>query len=354
MKVLMIGLGGIGQRHLRNLKTLLGDDLQVSAFRVRRLHHVVTDRLDIEPGADIETKYNITVHHDLDKALAEKPDLALVCNPSSLHVPVALRAAQAGCHLFLEKPLSHNLDSVSELVDAVEKRNLVGLVGYQLRFHPCLLRLHETLRAGAIGAVLAVRMQVGEYLPGWHAYEDYKQMYASRSELGGGVVLSQIHEMDAIYWLFGLPERLFSLGGHLSRLEIDVEDTASTLMQCRVGGRLVPVHLHQDYIQRPPARGYEVIGDAGKILVDLRAPNITVFGEDGAVREQRTFDQFLRNQLFLDEMAHLLACLRREETPRVTVRDGAQSLRTALAAKESMRTGRVIDLAPRTEGQRHG
>jgi predicted dehydrogenase len=340
----MIGLGGIGQRHLRNLRALLGDELETLAYRVRRLKQVVTDKLDIEPGADIERKYNVRVFDDLDAALAQRPDLALVCNPSSLHVPVALRAAHAGCHLFIEKPLSHDLTGVDELAGVVEQRGLVGLVGYQLRFHPCLVRLKELLRQGAVGRVVAVRMEVGEYLPGWHTYEDYRQMYASRPDLGGGVVLSQIHEMDQVYALFGVPERVFALGGHLTRLEIDVEDTASILMQCRDGDRAFPVHLHQDYIQRPPARGYQVIGDAGKILVDLRAPGIAVFDGEGQVREQTTWADFQRNQLFLDEMAHLLACVRREQAPAVTIRDGAQSLRMALAAKRSMETGAVVEL----------
>ncbi|MDR3639328.1 MAG: Gfo/Idh/MocA family oxidoreductase [Isosphaeraceae bacterium] len=344
MKVLMIGLGGIGQRHLRNLHSLLGDDLVVSAYRVRRLAQVVTDRLTIEPGSDIEKKYNVRVFDDLDCALAQRPDVALVCNPSSLHVPVALRAARAGCHLFLEKPLSHELDSVGELIEEVNSRGLVGLVGYQLRFHPCLTRLHDVLRGGMVGRVVAVRMEVGEYLPGWHTYEDYRHMYASRPELGGGVILSQIHEMDAIYWLFGLPSRVYSIGGHLSRLEIDVEDTASTLMSCQSDGQTFPVHLHQDYVQRPPSRTYQVIGDSGKVVVDLREPSITRYEADGEIAEHTTFDRFERNQLFLDEMTHLLACLRGEQIPAVSLHDGVQSLRMALAAKRSIETGRVIEL----------
>jgi predicted dehydrogenase len=344
VKILMIGLGGIGQRHLRNLHALLGGELEVSAYRVRRLSQVVTDKLDIEAGADIEGKYQIEVYHDLDRALAARPDLALICNPSSLHVPVALDVARANCHIFMEKPLSHDLDGVTELIDEVERRDLVGLVGYQLRFHPCLVRLKELIRQGAIGSLVGVRLEVGEYLPGWHTYEDYRGMYASRADLGGGVILSQIHELDQVYSLFGRPERVFALGGHLTRLEIDVEDVASVLMQCRVDGRAIPVHLHQDYIQRPPSRQYQVIGDAGKVLVDLRTASLIRYDGDGQVEERVTLDEFPRNQLFLDEMTHLLACLRREQAPLVTLRDGAESLRMALAAKESIATGRVVEL----------
>ena len=346
MRFLVAGLGGIGQRHVRNLRTLLGPHEEILAYRVRRDSRTLTDSLDVEPGGGVDEKYGLRVFGDLDAALDQRPDAVLVCNPSSLHMPVALKAARAGCALFIEKPLSNTMEGTGELIDLVEKQHLVGLVGYQLRFHPSLQRVHELLEAGAIGRVVAVRIEVGEYLPGWHAYEDYRQLYASRAELGGGVILSQIHELDYVYWLFGMPTRVFALGGHLTRLEVDVEDTASILLECSVDGQIVPVHVQQDYIQRPPSRTCAVIGDAGKILVDLRQLTVTTFDAEGNITELSSNPAFERNQLFLEEMRHFLACVEGRETPRVSVRDGALSLMIALAAKESIETGQVIDLSP--------
>lgn len=344
MEVLMIGLGGIGQRHVRNLRALLGSKVDFIAYRTRGLSRVLTDQLNIESGSDLEKKYNIKVYSDLEQAISQRPDVVFICNPSSLHIPVAMAAAQAGCHLFIEKPLSHNNDGVAELITLAERRKLVTLVGYQMRFHPCLQHLHTMLQQRAIGKVLAVRVEVGEYLPGWHIYEDYRQMYASRKDLGGGVILSQIHEFDYIYWLFGLPRRIFALGGHLSSLEIDVEDTASILMECMIEGQPVPVHVHQDYVQRPPSRTCQVIGDSGKILVDFHALTFKVFDEHGELSIKQSFEDFQRNQPFLDELKHFLACLQGRETPVASVKDGLKGLRMALAAKESLETGKVVDL----------
>lgn len=340
MRVLMIGLGGIGQRHLRNLRTLRGDTVEIAAFRVRGNSTVLTASLQIEPGNSVEEKYNVTVFDHLDAALEWNPDAVFICNPSSLRMAVALAAVKAGCHLFIEKPLSHDLVHMEELIGLIEQKGRVCLVAYQLRFHPLLKRAAELLDQKAIGRVIAVRAEVGEYLPGWHPYEDYRHMYASRSELGGGVILSQIHEMDYLYWLFGMPRRLFAVGGKLSNLEINVEDTASVLMDCNG----VPVHLHQDYLQRPPSRTLQVIGDAGKILADFRLLTLQYFDGSGELAESRSWEGFERNQLFLDELSHFLACVEGREKPLVNARDGAQSLRMALAAKESIASGRVIDL----------
>ena len=142
MKILIAGLGGIGQRHLRNLRTLLGAGVEICGVDLRSNIPVLTDQLQVEAGVTLEEKYDLHIYPDLEPALAWKPDAVFVCNPTSLHVPTALRAAQAGCHLFMEKPLSHNLEQVDELISLVESRGLTAVVGYQMRFHPCLQRLH--------------------------------------------------------------------------------------------------------------------------------------------------------------------------------------------------------------------
>ena len=342
MKILFVGLGGIGQRHLRNLRALLGSSVEVHAYRVRRLAHTLTDQLEIEAGADLVTKYDIHVHYELEAALATKPSAVFLCNPSSLHVQVAMQAAQAGCHLFIEKPLSHSLEGVEALVETVERRGLVGMVGYQLRFHPCLQALQQQLRKGKIGRPLSACVEVGEYLPNWHRYEDYRQMYAARAELGGGVILSQIHEMDYLFWLFGMPKRVFTSGGRLSSLELDVEDVASSILEFEVEGHKVPVHLHQDYVQRPPSRGCKIIGDEGKLVMSLTNLTFEQYDSKGRLAENLSFEGFSRNELFVSELRHFLDCVDGRATPLVSLRDGAQSLRMAMAAKASMASGEAI------------
>lgn len=344
MKVLFIGLGGIGQRHLRNLRAILGNSLEVHAYRVRRLSQVLSERLEIEPGTDLEATYRVRVHRDLDSALEQAPAAVFICNPSSLHLPAAMAAAEAGCHLFVEKPLSHSLAGVEALIRTVQRRGLVALVGYQLRFHPCLQAVHRQVSEGLIGQPLSVRVEVGEYLPGWHRYEDYRQMYASRSDLGGGVILSQIHEMDYLYWLFGLPRRIFTVGGHLSSLEIDVEDVACSVLECEVNGRKLPVLLYQDYLQRPPSRGCTILGEEGRIVMSLSELRVDRYDSQGRLAQRESFEGYARNELFLAELRHFLDCIGGGVTPLISLRDGAQSLRMALAAKESLETGQVVQL----------
>lgn len=345
MKALMIGLGGIGQRHTRNLRAILGDSVEFIAYRFRRQTHVITPTLGADSTRNVEDEYSIRVFPSLKAALAEKPDVAFICNPSNLHVVAALDCLKAGCDVFVEKPLADSMRGTEELLRIAEEQERVVMVGYQMRFHPCLQRLREVVQSGTLGRLLSVRATIGEYLPGWHPYEDYRQMYASRADLGGGVVLSQIHEFDYLYSLFGLPSRIYALGGHWSELEIDAEDTASTLMECSIDGRPLPIHLHQDFLQSPPSRQCEIIGDRARALMDLHALTVTVFARGQAAPIVESFHGFERNQLFIDQTRHFLECVRTRQRPIVDLRDGLQSLRMALAAKQSIATQRPIDPA---------
>jgi len=309
------------------------------------LRHVITPELDLDTGADVERTFNLKLYSDFDQALSQQPDVVFVTNPNDQHIPIAVTAAQAGCNLFIEKPLSNSLEGVSELIELVDVKKLVCFVGYQLRFHPCIRRTQSLLNTHVIGRVISARLTFGEYLPDWHKYEDYRQYHASRKDQGGGVILSQIHDLDYACLLFGMPRKVFALGGKFSDLEIDVEDTASILMECIVEGTPVPVHIHQDYVQRPPTRTCEVIGEAGKIFLDLNRPSVRVFDDRQRLVEEQIVDDFQRNDLFMDEIRHFLGCLERKERPMVTIRDAANSLRVALAAKASLATGEVVVLS---------
>lgn len=344
MKALLIGLGGVGQRHARNLRSILGEGLTLLAYRVRGLSHVLTAKLQADPNADVEATLGIRSFTDLGAALAEKPDVAFVCNPTNLHVPTALACVQAGCDVFIEKPLSHSMDDVEKLIRTVDQTRRIAMVGYQLRFHPCIGKLREIVASGCLGRLLSVRVTVGEYLPNWHPYEDYRKSYAARTDLGGGVILTQIHEFDYLYSLFDPPAKVFAIGGHWSHLEVDVEDTTSILMESSHQNRPLPIHLHQDYLQSPPSRQCEVIGDRGKAVLDLPALSVTVHEYGGGAPAVHSFPGFDRNQLFLDETRHFLECVEKRTRSIVDLRDGLESLRVALAAKESIATGKVVAL----------
>jgi len=342
MKILVAGLGSIGQRHVRNLRTVMGKTVEILAFRSRSQSPVLNADMTVRADMTVEQAYNIRSFVDLDEALAEKPDAVFVTNPNSLHLSVAMAAANAGCHLFIEKPLSHSLEGMTDLMEVVERKKLVAFVAYQFRFHPGLRYVKASLIERRLGRVVAAHIVNGEYLPDWHPYEDYRQSHAARQELGGGALRIQTHELDYALWLFGMPANVYAIGGHLSNLEVDVEDSVSILMSCLDVGRRFPVHVHLDYLQRPPQRVCEVIGDEGKVHYDFYKNQVEFHDLRTRTRHVIEFAGFNRNDMFLDELRHFLAALSGDACPLVNLHEAARSLRISLAADESLRKGTVV------------
>jgi len=346
MKIVLAGLGSIGQRHARNLRALLGDQLELLAYRTMRRSPVIHENLTVDAGQNPEQTYGIRAFKTLSDALAERPDALFVTNPNHLHMSVAFVGANAGCHLFIEKPISHTLEGTAELAALVERQHLVCAVGYQLRFHPGLAMIKSLLETNAIGPIIGARVMFGEYLPGWHPYEDYRQYHAARAMEGGGVLLTQIHDLDVVYALFGMPRRVVALGRKGSHFPIDVEDNVDLLLECCVNGRLIHVHVHQDFAQRPPVRTYEITGEQGRILWDYFGNCVSVYRSNERTSTDTThFSGLKRNQLFLDEVRHFLACVSGDAAPVAGLQDGVNTLRIALAAKASLERKAFVELS---------
>ena len=329
MKILIAGLGSIGRRHFRNLIALGEKDI------ILYRSHRATLPDDELAGYPVET--------DLQEALKKhKPDAVIVANPTALHLDVAIPAAEAGCAILLEKPISHSTERLDQLEAAVKKSGSKVLVGFQFRFHPGLVRAKQLITDGEIGRIISAHVHFGEYLPAWHPWEDYRKGYAARADMGGGVVLTQCHALDYLPWLVGKVESVWGFTAKLSDLEVDVDDTAKIGLRFQ-GGALGSLHL--DYNQQPPAHHFEVIGTKGSLQWNL---------SDGATRiyrvEKKDWEvypllaEWERNVMFMEQMRHFVAVVRREEEPSCSLDNGVRVMKLIAAVHESQKSGCLISL----------
>jgi len=321
VKVAIIGCGSIGQRHARNLLDLGIRDLLL-VDQQRELARSVAFALGARSVATATEAYS------------QSPEVAMVCAPTSYHIPLAWEALNANCHLFIEKPLSHSMKGAEELVSAAQAQNRLVLVGYNFRFDPILIRVAQWLAIGSIGHITSARFDFGSYLPGRHPGEDYRAGYGARRELGGGVVLDASHELDMALWLFGWPEEIHAIGGKYSDLETDVEDLTEILLG--YGDKIVSIHL--DYIARPAERRFEVIGTEGRIKADL------------FLRQARRFDvrenQWVEyescgsiEETYKHEVRHLLDCIAGKSKPIIGGNSAIETLLLTERVKQSIRFG---------------
>jgi predicted dehydrogenase len=336
MRFLICGLGSIGRRHLRNLRELGQDDIVLLRTGKSTLP---ADELNGFPE-----------ERELTQALERwRPDAVLVTNPTALHMQVAIPAAEAGCHLFLEKPIGEDIGAARKLLRIVMDRKLRVLVGFQFRYSPGLQMGHQWLQEGAIGRPTSARAHWGEYLPGWHPWEDYRRSYSARSDLGGGVVLTLCHPFDYLRWLMGEVVAVVGQTGQTSDLDLDVEDTAEAILTFENGAL---GHVHLDYNQQPPSHWLEITGTEGTMAWDQETGEAKVWR-----LSEKTWEVFQppggfnRDALFLQEMEHFLAVVKGEAAPRCTLEDGFRALEIALAVRTSSDQGRRVELAWRNGAQ---
>lgn len=323
MKWLIAGCGSIGRRHLCNLREL--GETELSVYR--------SGRTGVE---QIEREFGVQSFFSLDDALADRPDIVLVANPTSLHMPTALQAVSAGCNVLIEKPLSHSLDGTAALATLVRKNGVTATVGYNLRFHPVVRKLKEMVDSGCIGDILSVCAWAGQYLPDWHPGEDYQESYVARSELGGGVILTLSHELDYLYWMFGDVAEVTASASQPSDLDMDAESLAEITLVFKSG---VMGQVHLDCLQRTPSRGCEFVGSGGTVRCDLNRAGILVYRNGAGEPERVTIPAVDSNRMYMDELEHFIECVSTGKEPLVPLRDGIAVLEIAVVAHRAAATG---------------
>lgn len=320
MKFLIVGFGSIGRRHFQNLLTLGEKDILFY-----RTHQSTLEDTEL---ADYQ------VMNDLESALAQEPDAVIIANPSAYHLDAAIPAARQGCHILLEKPISHSMKRVDEFSKVVQKSGSRVLVGFQFRYHPNLIKIKELLESQKIGRVLSFRSHWGEYLPSWHPWEDYRESYAARNDLGGGVLLTLCHNFDYLRWLLGETQVHSALLGYNSGLGIEVEDTADVSLVC---DQEVHGSLHLNFTQLPGKHYLEIIGNKGSIFWDYYQEQVDLYTFDpaGEVKKEifSTPYGFDRNDLFIEEMKHFIDVTKGNVEPVCSLRDGIKALELSVQAK---------------------
>jgi predicted dehydrogenase len=325
MRFLIAGFGSIGRRHLNNLLALGEKD--VLLYRT----HQSTLALDEIKDIPVETT--------MEAALAHKPDALVVANPTALHLDVAIPAAEAGCSILMEKPIFHQMDGIDRLQQALKNGGGRFVTGFQFRFNPGLRQIENWLEEKKIGTVVSAHVCWGEYLPGWHPWEDYRKSYTSRADLGGGVVNTLSHPLDYLRWLLGDVDAISASTSNVG-LQLEVEDTADIELRF-TSGALANVHL--DYLQRPGEHTLKIVGSEGMILWDNATTVAKIFtASTGAWEEVPPPTGFERNIMFLDEMRHFISVAEGEIEPLCTLEDGITALRMAQAVYKSAQDGCLV------------
>ncbi len=316
IKLLILGYGSIGRRHATN------------AIKYARV-----GIYDSSPSTHVDAN-DICVFSSVQAAFEWKPEAVIIAAPHDSHVSLAKQAIAAGAHVFIEKPISNNLDGTDDLLRLARERNKKIYVACNMRFHPAVSALKTNLPK--IGRPLFARAHYGNYLPNMRPGQNYRALYAAQKDCGG-VILDGIHEVDYLRWFFGDVEEVVAHSAKLSDLEIDAEDYACLVLKHNSGVRS---EIHLDYLQQCKRRGCEIVGEQGTL----------VWHSEGKQPEKCEVRLFLKgfndwktvysnenediNNAYDRQMKAFIESLSGAKTSLSTAEDGVAALKIGLLARQ--------------------
>lgn len=326
-KILIIGGGSIGERHLRCF-------LQTGRAVVSLCD---TNRQICER---IANSYEVdAVYHALDSALENDFDGAVVCTPAHLHVPIARQLAERGIALLIEKPLSTTTAGIDDLISLIQEKNLPASVAYVTRAHPALIDMKRAIDSGRFGKPVQVVLTSGQNFPFYRPA--YREIYYTRHETGGGAIQDALtHSLNAAEWLVGPITKLVADAEHLLLEGVDVEDTAHVMT--RHGDILGSFSLNQH--QAPNESQLTVICERGTVRFEAHNAHWLSCVEPGENWFIENEFRIERDDLFEKQANAFLDLLDGQQSPACSLGEGLQTLKVNLAALESVKSGQWVSI----------
>jgi len=327
---LIVGLGSIGKRHLRNI---------LAIENTKKLEIIIYSK---QTKSYLSNYKNIKIFDTLDKCLLEKPDVGFITNETVHHIPIAIKLAKVGLDLFIEKPLSNKISNVKTFSKIIKTKKLITLVGCNLRFHRCINEIKNLIDQKVIGDIISVKVECGTYLPDWHPNENYSKSYASRDDLGGGVVLTCIHELDYLFWFFGETQEVFSMTGKYSNLKITASDLSAIILKFKNN---IIAEVHLDYFQKPEARSCKLIGTKGTITWDSLSNEVKIYDfKKSKWKSKLKIKKYDKNEMYVKELEHFIQCVNKKKKTINDISQGEYVLKVALGIIKSSKLKKSIAL----------
>jgi predicted dehydrogenase len=332
MKVLIVGLGSMGKRRIRNLRHLgVGEIIGTDVREDRR--------------AEVEEKYNVKTFESFELAMREDPQALVISTPPDLHMKYAIEAARSNKHFFTEASVVD--DGMDELLQLLENKNIVAAPSCTMRFHPAVKKIRELVLGGSVGRPLAFTYHSGQYLPDWHPWEDYRKFYVARKETGAAREIVPF-ELVWLTWVFGEIETISCFKGKLSSLDVEIDDVYQLILKFKMG---VLGHLLVDVVARDPVRYFRLLTEDGVIEWNRSTNFVRMFEADSKKwREYPAYEgkpekgYLAGEDMYIKEMQHFLWAIEGKIKYPYTFEEDKKILSLLYNAERSSDMGKHVEI----------
>ncbi|MEF8847730.1 MAG: Gfo/Idh/MocA family oxidoreductase [Candidatus Thermoplasmatota archaeon] len=309
MKILFFGLGSIGKRHARLIEKYYNHDL--FAYRTKK-------------GQE-ENDLSIQEFYDYEKAFSIQPDIVFITNPTFLHIDTAMKCADRGIDMFIEKPLSNDFDRIEELKEKVKEKNLFVYIAHCMRFHPVIHYLKENID---VDQVMYTKTTATSYLPNWRSKQKYHKSFSVDSKKGGGVLLELIHEIDYNNWLFGDIEKITGSYGKISDFKSDCEDFAELFI---IHKNDILGNIHLDWFSYNNERRVQIYCSDKYIEGGLRENYVYVKKNNGETKKIEYNVE--RDDIYKLQLDYFFNCYKKNRKPMNNIFEASKVLKKVLNFK---------------------
>ncbi|QDU95592.1 Gfo/Idh/MocA family protein [Lignipirellula cremea] len=328
-RVLIIGTGSIGVRHLRCFQATGRAEMSICEALPDRRREVAEQFGVAHACADIE-----------EAIRAARPTMAVVASPAPSHIPLALQLAEAGVHLLIEKPLSLTLTDADRLLAVVQQRGLTAGVAYCWRYHPLIAAAQQFLASQPFGRVLEIVCQTGQCFPFYRPA--YRDIYYNDRATGGGAIQDALtHMLNTGEWIAGPIQRLGADAGHQQLEGVTVEDTVHVITR---QGRASDVMGSYSLNQYQPANevNWSIVCERGVVRIEVAKHRWMQQNDPAAAWEIHTIPPPDRDTMYKAQAEGFLDAVEQQAPPRCTLADGLQTLRVNLAVLAAVDSGRSL------------
>lgn len=336
LKILVIGCGSIGERHLHNLRYLGMKKIAISDINKKKI-------------SELSSKYKIKKFDDINSALEFEPDVSLICTHPNSHASIAKACIEMNSHVFIEKPISINEQGIEKILQRAKIKQLKIAVGYNNRFEKGLKVVKKKITESEIGQPHAISVQFGNNIKFWRPGTDFKNHYILKK--GGGIVLDDSHEYDYVRWL--LNDEVYSVYAQtqkMTSIKTETESIAAFILKFKKG---VIASFMIDYVRPQYERSCQIIGEKGDIKWQYQPQKSSWKNYNSSsmskvitnhINKKRKIRNFRSksNDMYVEEIQDFLNSVIMNTEPTVNGWEGLKTLQIGRAILKSAKENKVI------------
>ena len=323
-KILVIGIGSIGRRHIRNIKFLFPNS-------------TISLLSKSSNGTYDEEKLVDNIYHKISDVLSLSFYAIFICGPASSHIQTSLDFLKKGNNIFIEKPLSDKLANCNKFLSYAKFSKNIIQIGYQFKFHPALIKLRNEIKARKYGNLVSSQIDCSSYLPKWREGRDYSKTVSASKQLGGGVTLELSHEIDYANWLFGPFDKVSAISKNTKSLKVNVDDISNINLIKKNFICSISLNFHSHFNKRFIIVNFQ----KASVLIDLIENKYELHEVKKKISSNIKYNY---DQLFIDEIKFFFNCIKKSKNSNMSLYSSFDTMNINDKVNKSSSLKKIIDV----------